>query len=242
MKLATEAKLGEEFIDRLEDRMKLLEDLFDALGFCLSEKGDLLSQWRGYASDGEGVSIGFDKQYLKKAVAASTPDELFMLRKVAYKSTDHVKRVAEQFELIKQKIEAGALDTERGRRGLLDIRTEEVIREADAEQTTIQNELSDAIFAMLPHLYELKSKAFAEEKEWRLISSFTRDGSEKAEYRASGSRIIPYRVHHFINGEVPITNVILGPKNGTPIEVVTSMLKIAGWEGVRVRASDATYR
>lgn len=30
--------------------------------FCLSEKGDLLSQWRGYASDGAGFSIGFDEE------------------------------------------------------------------------------------------------------------------------------------------------------------------------------------
>jgi len=27
---------------------------------CFSEKGDLLSQWRAYADDGEGVAIGFD--------------------------------------------------------------------------------------------------------------------------------------------------------------------------------------
>ncbi|MCA2408452.1 DUF2971 domain-containing protein [Rhizobium leguminosarum] len=29
------------------------------LGLCLSEEGDLLSQWRGYADDGRGFSIGF---------------------------------------------------------------------------------------------------------------------------------------------------------------------------------------
>jgi hypothetical protein len=34
-------------------------------GFCMSEDGDLLSQWRAYASNGGGVSIGFDSEYLK---------------------------------------------------------------------------------------------------------------------------------------------------------------------------------
>ena len=37
----------------------------DALGLCLSEDGDLLSQWRGYAVDGSGISIGFSHDYLK---------------------------------------------------------------------------------------------------------------------------------------------------------------------------------
>ena len=31
--------------------------------FCLSEKGDNLGQWRGYADDGRGVAIGFAKEY-----------------------------------------------------------------------------------------------------------------------------------------------------------------------------------
>lgn len=34
--------------------------------FCLSEKSDDLGQWRGYADDGQGVSIGFNSALLKK--------------------------------------------------------------------------------------------------------------------------------------------------------------------------------
>lgn len=33
---------------------------------CFSRKGDLLSQWRAYADDGRGVSIGFDSKLLCK--------------------------------------------------------------------------------------------------------------------------------------------------------------------------------
>ena len=36
-----------------------------AAGFCLSEEADLLSQWRGYADDGTGVSIGFSRKYFE---------------------------------------------------------------------------------------------------------------------------------------------------------------------------------
>ena len=34
--------------------------------FCLSEEGNLLSQWRGYGADGAGFSIGFDENTMNK--------------------------------------------------------------------------------------------------------------------------------------------------------------------------------
>lgn len=36
-----------------------------ALGFCLSEDGDVLSQWRGYADNAQGVAIGFEIENLR---------------------------------------------------------------------------------------------------------------------------------------------------------------------------------
>lgn len=32
---------------------------------CFSSSGDMLSQWRGYGSDGKGISIGFDENWFK---------------------------------------------------------------------------------------------------------------------------------------------------------------------------------
>jgi len=37
----------------------------DMFGLCLSEDKDLLSQWRGYAAGGAGVSIGFNRSFLQ---------------------------------------------------------------------------------------------------------------------------------------------------------------------------------
>ncbi len=42
-----------------------LPELYGGLGLCLSEKGDRLSQWRGYADDGHGFCIGFRAQRLQ---------------------------------------------------------------------------------------------------------------------------------------------------------------------------------
>lgn len=35
---------------------------------CFSEKEDCLSQWRGYADDGKGMAIGFNKKVLEQLV------------------------------------------------------------------------------------------------------------------------------------------------------------------------------
>ena len=54
-------------VDYLEVIMAALTDMSPGFGFCLSKKGDLLSQWRGYADDGKGVSIGFNKTYINNS-------------------------------------------------------------------------------------------------------------------------------------------------------------------------------
>ncbi|MEE9367821.1 MAG: DUF2971 domain-containing protein, partial [Pontiella sp.] len=41
-----------------------LLDYSPGFAFCLSKRGDVLSQWRGYADDGNGVSIGFNPIWL----------------------------------------------------------------------------------------------------------------------------------------------------------------------------------
>jgi len=53
---------------QLKDKLLALEQIVDGVGFCLSEEGDLLSQWRGYADDASGVSIGFSRKNLNLIV------------------------------------------------------------------------------------------------------------------------------------------------------------------------------
>lgn len=47
---------------------QLIESQIEKLGIyaiCFSDNGDLLSQWRGYAQDGNGIAIGFSMDCLK---------------------------------------------------------------------------------------------------------------------------------------------------------------------------------
>ena len=73
-----------------------MEESLVGVGFCLSEEGDLLSQWRGYAADASGVVIGFSRNYLDWLCSSNLPDELggLNLHKVDYAASAHDSRVA----------------------------------------------------------------------------------------------------------------------------------------------------
>ena len=55
---------------------------------CLSEEGDLLSQWRGYANDGKGCSIGFNMEKLQEFCDNS--EGVFKLEKIQYLTTQEI--------------------------------------------------------------------------------------------------------------------------------------------------------
>ena len=65
-KVCADEKLDGDATDKVIAHIDGLEAIFVGLGFCLSEHGDMLSQWRGYASDASGICIGFSAEYFKK--------------------------------------------------------------------------------------------------------------------------------------------------------------------------------
>lgn len=68
--LKQKAKLSSSQTKERDIADKLIEaqDAFICWAFCMSEEGDLLSQWRGYGDDGRGFSIGFDERILKESI------------------------------------------------------------------------------------------------------------------------------------------------------------------------------
>jgi hypothetical protein len=111
-------------------------------------------------------------------------------------------------------------------------------------------ELKNAYFSvylnmvnLLPELYALKTAAFREELEWRLIDYLLPDDYDSCLYRALNDRIIPYKAFDFTKWEPEvITDVRIGPKNITPVHVVKGFLKKHGFKNVTVSRSSATYR
>lgn len=229
----------------LIEMVQFFDSIYDGLGFCLSEERDLLSQWRGYADDGYGLSIGFSTEYLTSLsnTFKNTERSGFSLEAVQYELSEHESEVTPTYQEAKRLIEKGAFDFS-GYRGLLDNRTDEEIRVEKQRTEATWRQLSMTLLMLFPQLYVLKSPAFREEREWRLLSHLVHsDGKEDCSYRTVRDRVIPFRTYELTPlTRSAITEVLLGPKHMTPIPVIEGFLRRHGFPDVHVHRSDASYR
>lgn len=242
-RIAERDGLDRDAIERLEKAVTFLEGMFDGLGFCLSEEGDLLSQWRGYAADASGVAIGFSRPYLLSLAASNRGSDKpgFSLDQVEYSPNGHEIQVEPTYSKMRKLLEAGAFKLIS--RTVLDTRSAE---ELEAEEKKIDKASRDILLTVLelfPKLFFLKAPAFEEEREWRLVSILVQDLADDCLYRAIADRVIPYRKYELAENDIsPVIEVVLGPKHQTPQKVVEAFLKKNGFGEVKVRPSRATYR
>jgi len=243
MRLAERDRLDSRAREGLQASIEFIERSFDGLGFCLSEDGDLLSQWRGYADDARGVSIGFKHSYLQALQATRDTDAAgFSIYKVEYEQEKHDEGVEPTYRELRRLIDDGAFKT-RGTRSLLDVRTPEEVAADDKQIEQAHTSLLYKLLGLFPKLYELKAPAFREEREWRLVSIFSGADTDSCQFRASGGRIVPYRAFELKQLTAsPVAEVVLGPRHETPPQVVQSLLKQGGFGEVSVRRSQASYR
>ena len=83
-----------------------------AIGFCLSTIPNSLSQWRAYASDAQGVAIGFDKEALNVATEQETAEDgslIFSLTPVAYQEDMIRNLIIPDIQLILEAYDSGAM-------------------------------------------------------------------------------------------------------------------------------------
>lgn len=243
-RLAMSDKLNADMTEQVLRKMKLLENFLGCLGFCLSEEGDLLSQWRGYPADATGIAIGFKTEYLEWLTKTSSSDKQsgLNLTKVEYDIKAHDALVEPTYLEVKRLIDVGAFKA-LGKRGLIDIRSDE---EIELDNNGIRDATTNALLklvALFPKFYLLKSSAFKEENEWRLILTFLNDGASPCSHRSVDDQLVPFQAYELREMERgPVSEVILGPKHATPILVVQDFLKKSGFGDVKVVKSVATYR
>lgn len=236
--------LGQANIQRLKESVSLIEQIMEGLGFCLSEEGDLLSQWRGYADDASGFSIGFSKKYLEKLSEASLNPQKsgFTLRKVEYEYESQKNLIQPTYEKIKDYIKQGAYKP-LWHRTLLGSGMEQEIEAKNKKIKQNYMKLSMTILPLFAKFFLLKTYAFREEREWRLISYLTKTGDDECCFQSFPDKIVPYRTFSLPNlEENSIVKVILGPKNNTPEYVIDGLLKQNNFENVTVIRSELSYR
>lgn len=185
----------------------------NALGFCLSEDGDLLSQWRGYAMDGAGLCIGFSKEYLMQFT--QPPNCEIGLTKVKYYEESEVMA---EFERISQELDE-----------------EKAACYGNFRAHVSQRECY--MYGVHAGKFTTKSDAFKEEREWRLHT-----GIEGNLFRETPNCLIPYIELSLKDPAKAILKVLMGPKHVTPKEVLENFLKKSKFTNVEVSKSRASYR
>jgi hypothetical protein len=133
---------------------------------CFCEDGDLLSQWRGYAS-GSGYALGLDSSALDRAALGYMPDQEVPVRVVG------LRRVSYGDALLRPRV---------------DTLVRRAIERPSAHPYVVGDHLARG--EILPLLAEFKHPAFAEEQEWRLIA--TDQYGEPVRFRSGPLGPTPY--------------------------------------------------
>ena len=222
---------------------------------CFTEKGDLLSQWRGYANDGKGLSIGFNKSILQ---TFETGDYSYHFRKIIYKRKEQMQYIQDHLDSL--------------------IKAYEKVDIAQPIENTLGKflwDLSLSISVLRNYSAQFKNEAFKEEREWRLfinthtsnICYSTENGNDDVGeieenyskdcaykngiirraigFRTSNNYIVPYIDLNFsrIRDDF-ITEIIIGPKCEASIFDIELVLAAQGYnvKNNMIRKSNATYR
>ena len=241
--------VSELIIEQLLDQLDITINFWRGLGFCMSGRPDVLSQWRGYAEDGTGVSIGFPKDYLTQIKDQLSEDGVFGaigLAEITYDLEKQKEQIFPIVKLIMDYVERGALDRQGG---TLFIAGEPNDKKERREKA--RKDLRQAFASFFLLLFSLKNTAFKEELESRLLTWIPQIGADgddltyltKLQTRARGNHIVPYFELQLLEIELAaIDEVWLGPGNTTPEIIVNDFMAKHGFPNVKVRRSSASYR
>lgn len=225
-------KENHERLDLLIDKISKTEKSENYVA-CFSLAGDLLSQWRAYANDGKGVSIGFDLNELRNT--------LF--------DVDSFKMIYDEKDQIKL-----------GSQILMNcfnfyIRNRRIIANSDLEFDSIIT--SEIYKQILKYIGYLKHNAFIEESEYRFEIRI--DGNINNErdilFRSSKNNLfVPY-IKEKLNKEdranknlkkikFPIKEIIIGPSLDFDLNKISieRFLTKNGHKGVKLKRSNVPYR
>lgn len=199
---------------------------------CFSESCDQLSQWRGYANGGKGISIGFNKERLLELKTISEHHTSFgpviYDKKQQEKYIDRI--VEDNFKKMRKK-------------GV----------------GHVAMELNTNYRLKFPFI---KNYSFAEEKEWRIvvstsigpynIPSSNNFQFSQVKYRVSNEKLVSYIEMNFekIKQDL-IKEIWIGPKANVEIDDIVNFLNMCGYyedvpynsdEPIKVRKSESSYR
>lgn len=185
-----------------------------------SELPDQLSQWRAYSRGGNGFSLGFDWGAFAPALAHLP----FSLSPCVYDPTIQRQLIGE----------------------LLAPHLCPDSRPPDIDPVTALNKLMSFLSEVIIVAPMFKHPAFAEEREWRLVSAPLPAGHKGLGFREGRSTLVPYVPFPLEGPGLPfsLAEVVVGP---TPhpklsLRAVATLLAQAGLANITVRGSAVPFR
>lgn len=197
--------------------------------FSLSEKPDVLSQWRGYVPEG-GYAIGFRLGDLRLLAAQNG----FSIAPCIYDDEVKHREISDAFIRIENGLSKGEVD----------LPSENLAQIAESERTsaTARLRIQQWVGSRAPFY---KHASFEEEREWRIVGTVGAN-DPRARWRARGSQVIPYcelDIGRRGPSPVPAISVVVGP--GLDFELCEHAIKFMNFERyseLSLRQSVSTLR
>lgn len=189
-KRESEQGINQAVYDELGKSLERIENV-NICVFSLSEKPDLVSQWRAYCPPEGGYAVGFATDGLMAAARAQG----FYLAPCIYEAR-------EQQRLLEPIVDKAVSVFHREIGG------------SEDKLEKVRERVLPAFFATFSRVAPvIKHRAFREELEWRLVSGPIPEDHSQMKYRCSGAILIPFfdmklRVD---GGTIPPADVWVGP-------------------------------
>lgn len=205
----------EDYMTHVEEKISLyfeqneLKNKFFVVCFSGKKSGDLLSQWRGYGDDGQGIAIGVNEFVLKRIgdpvqMYENVDQQCILYNKVIYDEQSQENKIKEIVIHFLKKLNGESTDNGLG----------------------INNILEIILLECFPRLYQeaifMKNPFFKEEDESRLVICEGKTGEKienrefitsKKKYYIRNNQLVGY---YDINlekiKEQKILEIVMGPK------------------------------
>lgn len=202
---------------------------------CFCKGDDVLSQWRGYGSQG-----GYCLEFRTPDLAARSAGPACRLRGVEYDDDRKAQRLRKRIRIVLNHLRnaAGQLNPD---------------NTADAQML---NQFTLRIVGLFAGIFcEMKNRAFAAEEEWRLICmqpsvllGYQKDILRPVQFRISNSIIVPFvKLSWPRENDIPTLPVAKvrsgpGPRPELSQRVVHDLLACTGFRDVAVEGSNVPLR
>jgi hypothetical protein len=200
-----------------------------------SEEGDQLSQWRGYAGNSTGVSIGLDLRAIRPPLETGTT---VTFAPCIYKDADKrsllktvfAQRLNEIQEWWDSTVKLSSQKSNEIRRNDPLVISQLIASRSKEQEEVIRRSQVNLQFDLLRIAPLLKNESFSEEKEWRLVlpmESIKLPTNHIIEFRSTSNSLVPYIAYPLNkpNQEGPIfcNALILGPSSHPSAELGVNM-------------------